>query len=173
MEEEHREEEEEERARPRPRVVDKRVSSRPAAPAGEASPHGSGAGGPASAAPSTERAAAPPADQAAAAGAPEGGEGVEGGVWTPEREARAQEVARQIAETPALEWVVNVAVTLANVAGTKIDMGQATDARLAIEALAGLIDRLGTDMGDAETPLRSTLAQLQMAYAQAANQPPA
>lgn len=94
-------------------------------------------------------------------------------MWTPEREAQAQQVARQIAETPALEWVVNVAVTLANVAGTKIDLGQAGDARVAIEALAGLLDRLGADLGEAEAPLRSTLAQLQLAYAQTAGQPPA
>ena len=92
-------------------------------------------------------------------------------MWTPEREAQAREMAKQIAETPSLEWVVNVAVTLANVAGTKLDLGVADDARLAIDALAALIERLGPDLKETEAPLRSTLAQLQMAYAERAAKP--
>ena len=50
-------------------------------------------------------------------------------------------VAQQIAETPSLEWVVNTAVTLANVAGTKLDLGAVADAQLAIDALAALVER--------------------------------
>ena len=94
-----------------------------------------------------------------------------GEVWTPEREAQAREMARQVAETPSLEWVVNVAVTLANVAGTKLDAGAVADARLAIDALAALVEKLGPDLKETEAPLRSTLAQLQMAYAERAANP--
>jgi hypothetical protein len=81
-------------------------------------------------------------------------------------------MARQIAETPSLEWVLNTAVTLANVAGTKLDLGMVADAQLAIDALAALIDGLGTRLGSAEAPLRQTLAQLQMAYAEVVTPPP-
>ena len=96
----------------------------------------------------------------------------EGEVWTPEREAQARQVAQQIAETPSLEWVVNVAVTLANVAGTKLDLGAVEDARLAIDALAGLLEKVGPELGEATAPLKQTLAQLQMGYAQLAAAPP-
>lgn len=94
-------------------------------------------------------------------------------MWTPEREEQAREMARQIAETPAIEWVLNVAVTLANVAGTKLDLGVGADARLAIDALAGLLDKVGDELGEAQAPLRQTLAQLQLAYAQLVTAPPA
>lgn len=82
-------------------------------------------------------------------------------------------VAQQIAETPSLDWVLNTAVTLANVAGTKLDLGATGDAQLAIDALAALVTGLGTRLGQAESPLRQTLAQLQMAYAERVAPPPA
>ncbi len=81
-------------------------------------------------------------------------------------------MAQQIAETPSLEWVVNTAVTLANVAGTKLDLGATADAQLAIDALAALVNGLGPRLQQVETPLRQTLAQLQMAYAERATPPP-
>ena len=81
-------------------------------------------------------------------------------------------MAQQIAETPSFEWVVQTAVTLANVAGTKLDLGAVADAQLAIDALGALINGLGSRLGTAETPLRQTLAQLQMAYAEMAAPPP-
>ena len=81
-------------------------------------------------------------------------------------------VAQQIAETPSLDWVVNTAVTLANVAGTKLDLGAVDDARLAVDALAALVTGLGSQLGQAEAPLRQTVAQLQMAYAEQVTPPP-
>lgn len=81
-------------------------------------------------------------------------------------------VAKQIAETSSYEWVVNTAITLANVAGTKLDMDAAADAKLAIDALAALLNGVGDRLQEAEAPLRQTLAQLQMAYAQAVAPPP-
>ena len=153
---------EEQSERQRPRVVDKRVSTRmsdpEAAPAVSEVPSGSPPITPSSAGPAPAEVAQSP--------------GEEGDVWTPEREAQARQVAEQIAQTPSLEWVVNVAVTLANVAGTKLDLGAIEDARLAIDAFAGLLDKVGAQLGDAEKPLRQTLAQLQMAYAQLAAPPP-
>jgi hypothetical protein len=81
-------------------------------------------------------------------------------------------MAQQIVETPSLEWVVNTAVTLANVAGTKLDAGAVADARLAVDALAALVNGLGSQLAQAEAPLRQTLAQLQLAYAENAAPPP-
>ena len=81
-------------------------------------------------------------------------------------------VAQQIAETPSLDWVANTAITLANVAGTKLDLGATADAQLAIDALAALVNGLGPRLAEAETPLRQTLAQLQMAYAERVAPPP-
>ena len=81
-------------------------------------------------------------------------------------------MAQHIAETPSLEWVLNTAVTLANVAGTKMDLGAVADAQMAIDALGALVDGLGNRLGTAEAPLRQTLAQLRMAYAEMIVPPP-
>lgn len=94
-------------------------------------------------------------------------------MWTPEQEAQAQQLAKEIAERPSQDWVLNVAVTLANVAGAKLDMGLADDARLAIDAFEALVNEIGPRLEGAEQPLRQTLAQLQMAYAQSVAAPPA
>jgi hypothetical protein len=81
-------------------------------------------------------------------------------------------MAEEIAATPSLEWVVNTAVSLANIAATKLDLGDPADAALAIDALAGILDKVGDQLQNVEQPLRQTLAQLQMAYAERVTQPP-
>lgn len=153
----------------RPKVVDKRVSSgghNPTRPAPSPDP-------PAQAAPASRAAAAapqvaaPPPGEPAAPAAP----GAEP-EWTAEEEAAARQMAQEIAERPGLDWVVNTAVTLANVAATKLQMGDPADAQLCIDALAGLLDKTQGRLEDADAPLRQTLAQLQMAYAQRAAAPP-
>jgi hypothetical protein len=151
--------------RARPKVVDKRISTTGGAPSQPPPP--------------PPPADAAPADAAPANGAPADGapadvrEEAEGGeVWTPEREAQARRIAEEIASTPSLEWVVNTAVTLANVAGTKLDLGAVGDAGLAIDALAALVGGLGDKLKETEAPLRQTLAQLQMAFAQRVAIPP-
>jgi hypothetical protein len=78
----------------------------------------------------------------------------------------------EMAKIPSVEWVVNVAVTLANVAGTKLERGATADAKVAIDALAGLVNALGGQLAEAETPLRQTVAQLQMSYVQGGPRPP-
>lgn len=178
--EEQRQEELADRARPR--IVDKRVSARRAQEAAPPptidenaapveAPTASGEPTP----PPVEEAPVPP--QTAPPQSPPGPSTVppEGGqerIWTPEEEAEAQRLAQEISARPSLEWVLNVAVTLANVAGTKLDLGDPADARLAIDALAAIVNGVGTSLGDAENPLRQTLAQLQLAYAQAVAPPP-
>jgi uncharacterized protein (DUF2342 family) len=184
------------------RVVDKRISSRtagstppeprsetPPAERSDAAPEKPDGPPP----PEDPREAAtvtplrPPTDEASAAAShPAGGAATAGvtpptpppgaatgeGVWTPEQEEEARRMAEEMARIPSLEWVINVSVTLANAAGTKLNAGLVDDAGLAIDALAALVEKVGPHLGDAEAPLRQTLAQLQMAYAQMASGPP-
>lgn len=149
--------EQEHKERPKPRVVDKRVSTRADTP----EPVRSQAERPPVPEPPSVSDAGDRARRDSPAQAAAGQE-----VWTPQQEEEMRAVARQIGETPSLEWVVNTAVTLANVAGTKLDLGMVADAQLAIDALAALIDGLGARLGTTEAPLRQTLAQLRMAYAE-------
>lgn len=166
--------------RPRPKVVDKRISAR--GETGEGAARESRVGhGPADLGRDAGRAEAatprpeehPPAEHDRGAGAqgtrptsevPGAGPS---DVWTPEQEAEAMRIAREIAQTPSIEWVVNTAATLANVAQTKLELGAAADAQLAIDALRALLDGLGSRFQAAEAPLRQTLAQLQLGYADA------
>jgi hypothetical protein len=80
-------------------------------------------------------------------------------------------MAEEMARIPSTEWVINVAVTLANAAGTKLNEGLWDDGGLAIDALSAIVEKVGPRLGEAEAPLRQTLAQLQMAYAQMAAKP--
>ena len=171
------EREEEQSERPRPRIVDKRVSARQASttppPPSESpetpAPAPAGGSGTPQAGPPSEPAPPPPSapDPAPAEDGP-----VDEQVWTPEQEAQAQQIAKEIAERPSQDWVLNVAVTLANVAGAKLDMGLVEDARLAIDAFEALVNGVASKLEGAEAPLRQTLAQLQMAYAQSVTTPP-
>lgn len=157
--------------RPRPRVVDKRVAAGGGAgetappgaaepPAGGPAPETEPPGGGASTAPGDEASSPPPGTEASAPGGER--------VWTPEQEAEARRLAEEMARIPALDWVANSAVTLVNVAATKLDRGDLQEARLAIDALAALVGGLGDRLGDVHAPLRQTLAQLQMGYAEKA-----
>jgi hypothetical protein len=161
MDPDERSQEEERR---RPKVVDKRVSSgghNPTRPAPPPEP---------SAEPAPPR---PAPDQGAPEQAPRQPQVDDSGqpVWTPEEEAAARQMAQEIAERPGLDWVVNTAVTLANVAATKLQLGDPADAQLCIDALAGLLNSTSGRLEDADAPLRQTLAQLQMAYAQSVAAP--
>jgi hypothetical protein len=170
----------------KPRVVDKRISARAAAgdaaqesPPQETEPQEAPEPPPP---PQEPAVAEPAAPQAPAAGEPPAvsaeGRGdrprADGDqkVWTPQQEAEAARMAQEIAETPSFEWVVNTAVTLANVAATKLELGAGGDAQLAIDALAGILTSVGSRLEQAESPLRQTLAQLQLAYAERLTNPP-
>ncbi|HYO61037.1 MAG TPA: hypothetical protein VEU29_03975 [Actinomycetota bacterium] len=148
--------------RPRPKVVDKRISAR-AADAAPASRPNDPAPAPAGAPEATADVTVGTVPEAPQEAPPPGpGERV----WTPEEEAEARKMAEEIARTPSIDWVVNTAATLANVAGTKLDLGVAPDAQLAIDALAGIVNAVGPRLQGAERPLRQLLADLQLAYAQ-------
>lgn len=143
--------------RRRPRVVDRRVSAR----RGDEAPP---------AAPETPPPAAPPQPEATAT--PEPPPGAEQPMWTPEQEEEARRMAEEIARVPARDWVVSAAMNLVNVATVKLDAGTPAEAQLAIDALAGLLDRVGDGLGDVARTFRQLLAQLQMAYAEIVSQQP-
>ncbi|HEX2050059.1 MAG TPA: hypothetical protein VHJ34_05410 [Actinomycetota bacterium] len=149
--------------RRRPRVVDRRVSARrddeAPAPAPETPPP---------AAPPQPEATATPQPQPEPAPPPGG----EQPMWTPEQEAEARRMAEEIARVPARDWVVSAAMNLVNVATVKLDAGTPAEAQLAIDALAGLLDRVGDGLGDVARTFRQLLAQLQMAYAEIVSQQP-
>ena len=164
-------EEEEQPKRPEFRVVDKRISARGDAPAPVEAPPAQSPSEPQAPAPTPDPGPSQPtSEQAAGPGTPAapdpGPAGAEEPIWTPEQEAEAERFIQEIGQRPSLDWVLNSAVTLANVAGTKLDLGQTADAQMAIDALAALVEKLGPRFGQAEGPLRQTLAQLQLAYAE-------
>ena len=160
--------EEEEQARSRPRVVDKRISSRSAARAPADDPVDRE---PAQSSP-PESVAAPPTAEPAPSPATEAATEPEAPIWTPEQEAEAQRMVEQISQVSSRDWVADAAIRLANVAGVKLDGGDRVEAQLAIDALAGLVNSVGDDLGEAQAPLRQMLAQLQMAFAQGVVPPP-
>jgi hypothetical protein len=156
---------EEEREVRRPRVVDKRVSARtetPSSPRAPEAPPAEPSAPPSAPSPSPPPQPADPAPPEAAA---------DPDLWTPEQEAEAMRVVEEIARVPAGDWIADSAIRLANVAGVKLDRGSLGEAQLAIDALAGLIEQVGGRLGEAEAPLRQTLAQLQLAFAQTAAGP--
>jgi len=161
---EEREREGEQGAVRRPRVVDKRVSSRTATPS-QTEPRASQAA--ATPEPTPEP---PPAQESAPADEAQAPD--DSGLWTPEQEAEAQRAVDEILRVPARDWVADAAVRLAQVAGVKLDRGDLADARVAIDGFGALVNGCAAELGDAEQPLRQTLAQLQMAYAQVVAQPP-
>jgi hypothetical protein len=159
-------EEEESQERPRPRVIDKRVSARGS---GESAP-------PEPTKPAAETPATSPAqpqpqpETPPEATGPPPGEGA--AVWTPEREEEAQRIAEELARTPGKELVVTFAMNFVEVASVKLEAGDLPGAQLAIDSFGGILTALGPRLGDAEAPMKSVLAQLQMAYAQRAAAPP-
>jgi hypothetical protein len=110
----------------------------------------------------------------ASAAAPPGGEaGPSLEDLTPEQRAQVEAMARQVEEArarmlqapvgavvgqQALQFYELAAVYLSE------DPPRLTDARLAIDALAAVVEKLGSGLGEAEQPLRQALNQIQLAY---------
>ena len=163
----------EEQDRPRPRVVDKRARARPAGDAPSSAPQ--------EAPPEKSPIEAPPASAVGEPrplvtdeppdvppeAPPSGPE-----VWTPEQEEQARRVAEELARVPSKDLVVSFAMNFVEVASVKLETGDLPGAQMAIDAFDGIVKGVGARLGDAEGPMRSVLAQLQMAYAQRATPPP-
>lgn len=96
---------------------------------------------------------------------------------SPEEQAAAEEYAqqidamrRQLLDLPAGVVVGQHALQFFDVAGLYLSQSppRIDDARLAIDALAAVVERLGSRLGDAAVPLRQALHQAQLAFVDAA-----
>jgi len=97
---------------------------------------------------------------------------------SPEQRAQVEEMARQMEEArvrmlrmPAGAVVGQQALQFYELAAIYLSEQPArlADARMAIDALAAVVERLGTRLGEAEQPLRQAVNQLQMAFVEATN----
>lgn len=98
---------------------------------------------------------------------PDGGPG--GGEPTPEEmQARMAELQEQLARTPANLVVANHAFGLFELAALHLSLQppQLDQARIAIDAMAALVEGLGERLGEQAGELGEGLAQLRMAYVQ-------
>jgi hypothetical protein len=95
---------------------------------------------------------------------------------TPEQRAQVEEMNHQMEaararmlQMPAAAVVGQQAVQFYELAAIYLseDPPRLPDARIAIDALAAVVERLGTRLGEAEQPLRQALHQLQMAFVEA------
>lgn len=80
--------------------------------------------------------------------------------------AELQHAREQLSQTPAALVVANHAIGLFQLAAIHLDQETPNleDARLAIDALAALVDGLKGRLGEEEEALRDALAQLQLAF---------
>lgn len=98
---------------------------------------------------------------------------------TPEQQAQAQAMARELAEareriaqTPAAEVVANHAMGLYELAAIHLGSQPPAldEAKVAIDAMTGIVGAIPGRLGENEAVLRDALQQLQLAYVQLSNQ---
>ncbi len=89
----------------------------------------------------------------------------------PELAEELDQLREQLAATPVADILANHAVGLWQLAIVHLAPEAQTpprvdEARLAIDAMAALVEGLGDRLGEHEAPLRDALAQLRIAYVQ-------
>jgi hypothetical protein len=89
----------------------------------------------------------------------------------PELEAELRRLREQLAATPVADIVANHAVGMWQLAIVHLAPEGDTppnldEARLAIDAMAALVEGMGDRLGEHETPLRDALAQLRLVFVQ-------
>ena len=88
-----------------------------------------------------------------------------------EEEAAAlqAQVQRELLEAPAALVVANHCIGLFQLAALHLDQERprVEEARVAIDAMAAVVERLGARLGDNEKPLRDALTNLQFAFLEA------
>jgi hypothetical protein len=134
-----------------------------------------GSRGPTQTGPSTSPASSP---GPAGAGADVEAEGPSLDDLSPEQQAQVEEMARQmeaararmlklpvgtVVGQQALQFYELAAIYLSQ------DPPRLDDARIAIDALTAVVEKLGNRLGDAEQPLRQAVNQLQLAFVEASN----
>jgi hypothetical protein len=86
----------------------------------------------------------------------------------PETEAELLEMQRQIAEAPAWAVIANHVVGLFQLAGVHLSQQPPNfeESRLAIDAMAAIVEKLEGRLGPDEPTLRDALAQIRLAFVQ-------
>jgi|SRR5271166_617868 len=94
--------------------------------------------------------------------------GGDAGAPGPQAEIQMDELRRQLAEAPADVVVANHCYGLFELAAVYLSQEPPLfpQAQLAIDALASLVDGLGSRLGEAHRPLQEALAQVRLAYVQ-------
>lgn len=118
---------------------------------------------------------APPSDQPAAAGGPTEADLAD--LSPEEREQveamsrQVEEARRQLLQAPAGPVVGQQALQFYELAALHLSQPEPKldEARIAIDALAAVVEALGPRLGEAERPLRQAAHQLQLAFVEAAN----
>jgi hypothetical protein len=118
-------------------------------------------------APEAPPASGPPGGRSGGGGG-DGGEGGEGTLTEEEMRAEMTRLRDELARTPAEVVVTNHAFGLFELAALHLSLQppQLPQARLAIDALAALVDGVGDRLGEAQPQLSEGLSQLRMAYVQ-------
>ena len=83
----------------------------------------------------------------------------------------AEALRQQLANTPAEAVIANHCYGLFELASVHLSWAppKLNEARMAIDALSALVDKLGEELGEYEQTLNDARAQIQMAYVQIAN----
>jgi hypothetical protein len=82
--------------------------------------------------------------------------------------AQMAETRQRMVETPAAVVVANHAMGLYELAAIHLgsESPKLDEAKMAVDALAGILDAVGDQMGEDGATLRDALAQIQLAYVQ-------
>jgi hypothetical protein len=103
------------------------------------------------------------------AGPGPGPDAMDADITDEEMEAELRAVQEQMLRAPAAVVVANHCIGLIELAA--LHLGQEpprlADAQIAIDALAGVLDAIGTRLGENEAPLRQALHQMRMAFIEA------
>jgi hypothetical protein len=109
------------------------------------------------------------------------------GLWTPDGERQApptpdeaelaaqlEEMQHELANTPASVVVANHAVGLFQLAAIHLNVRPPNleDGRLAIDAMAAIVEGLAGRLGEEEAALQEALGQLRLAYVSLSGGPP-
>lgn len=116
--------------------------------------------------PGGDRPGAPPRRPGEPSSAPTSAPGTEESAT--ETAAQLNELRRQLAEAPAEVVVANHAYGLFELAAVYLSQAppELDRARLAIDAMASLVEGLGDRLGEAHASLKDALAQVRLAYVQ-------
>lgn len=110
-----------------------------------------------------------PRDEPAASSPPPSGQPEDGEEMDEELRAELRAMQEQMIRTPAAIVVANHCIGMVELAA--LHLGQnppnLADAQIAIDALAGILDSVGSRMAENGPPLRQALNQMRMAFIEA------